>query len=652
MPWRAVTLPFRYHLKLRGNAEVDPQEVQGQPKPTAEQLAVAFSLASLIESETAESSFALFGAWGRGKSFTSETIIKNLAGDMLPVVFPSWLYPNKPECWVNLYRTVYESLKKENALALFTSIVRMNLERSGLYQAVGAVIYVMAWLFAFVPVTDAQFMWFLIGSIGPVALWFCFRLASTIPSMLRHVRRVYWRIESHTEKLGLQETIGRDLRDLIAAWSSKETKSLDQMLFILPVLFVFPFIALFLIARLSGIMDPIAEISARHLQLSAWSAFCVITFTLLIVVKGYRSKRSKVLVLVEDLDRVSADHSLAITESISVFLDNNSEKPSMHFLFLMDEDALDSAIQQRHGERGQNAPYYFKERLFKAHIRLPAMTAAEARATSAFIIEFDVMEKLLKSKEDRQNALTERKKNLDQALEHLERRKNSQIEDKYDVVREAYTKEVVVRKGLRSRFAASRFPLPEEAFLDDVRVEHIPAERRKRAPTAQELDEFETQKEKGIAAALESADNAQKAFDMLVKQLQQDDDSISQMKERLLHTDEGASRPRPISRIEDGERRRIAEIMGRFAEQKNTIWGPRSIISFIRKFEMMKTLWEYLVIRSPVRPLHDWEKALILDALAVELMSRLGGTMEAETDFDEALPEHREQARRLAGYVI
>lgn len=620
-------------------------------KPTAEQLAVAFSLVDIIEAEKRESSFALFGAWGRGKSFTSDIVGEKLP-QMVNVRFPSWLYPNKPECWVHLYRSIYDGLKKESALALYASVVRMNFERTGLVQAVASTFYVMVWLFATIPASDWEFLWLLIASMGPVALLFITRLASAVPRVLKHIRRVYWRVESHAEKLGLQETIGRDLRDLVSAWGSKKTRNVLRMIVILPFLFIVPFVVLLIYARLVEV-SPSIEFWKRYLAISAWCVFCFVSFVLLCTIEWYRPAKTRILVIVEDLDRVSADHSLAITESISVFLSDSADDGLMHFLFLLDESALDDAIERLHGTRAHNIAYYFKERLFKAHIRLPTMTATEATATSTFIIEFDVMEKLLVAKGNRQAELSARSAELDEALRQLEQRRTSKIETKYNVVKEARTEEVVVRRGLSGLGSfRNKVMLGEEAFLDEVKVRHIPAVKEVRPPNEEELADFELHQQKLIRLAELNAENAKKAFEILVEQLQRDDDSIAALKKRLDHTDEGATRPRPISRIQDEERQKIAEIMGRLADQKDVIWGPRSIISFVRKFEMMKTLWEYLVIRSPIRQLEAWETSLILDTLYAELVDALSGTEVAEAPLDQAQAEQREQARRIAGYVI
>jgi len=628
------------------------ESAPGTERPTAEQLAVAFSLVSIIGSETSESAFAMFGAWGRGKTFTSETVKRNLPGDIFAIRFPSWLYPNKPECWAHLYKTIFEGLLKESALSLYAAVVRMNFEKSGVWQAVVSIIYVMIWLFA-ASYLDVEFAWSIVYAIGPVALLFIAKIISAVPNVLKHLRTVYWRVESHAEKLGLQETIGRDLRDLINSWNSKSTPSIRRMLSLVPILYLLPFAFLFVRARVLA-ASPYSEFMQNILPVLAWTVFCLICFAMLVFVETSRPTKQRILVIIEDLDRVSAEHSLSITESISVFLADHSASAAMHFLFLMDEKALDSAIIARHGAAvDRNVAYYFKERLFKAHIRLPPMTAAEVRATSSFIIEKDALEKLLQVRANRQMEIDALTQNLNAATKKLEEAKGlTTIQKVEEVVTPASTAEIEIAPPRRTGSMRHDSIMSEEAFLPQTKTVYRPAERRVRNATDQEKADSKRKRDLAVKAAQEAMKAAEKALANLNVQLDQDEAAIRAFKKRLSHTDEGATKLRPIIRVEDAERQKIVEIMGKLSEEQGIIWGPRSIISFLRKFEMMMTLWHYLVTRSEDRPLFDWEKSVILDALYVELVQLLCSTNVTDEEIPEANNEERDHARRLARYVV
>lgn len=631
---------------------MNSQSANGSERPTAEQLAVAFSLVSIIGSETTESAFAMFGAWGRGKTFTSETVRRNLPADMLAIRFPSWLYPNKPECWAHLYRTIFEGLLRENASSLYSAVVRMNFERSGVWQAVLSVMYVMIWLFA-ASSLDVGFAWSLAYSIGPVALLFAWKIASAVPNVVKHLHTVYWRIESHTEKLGLQETIGRDLRDLINAWNAPSTPSIRRMIALIPVLYIVPF-AFLLVKALSKGTPLYTEFSGSVPPIMAWSVFCLCSLVLLVLVETNRPGKKRLLVIIEDLDRVSAEHSLSITESISVFLADHSASAAMHFLFLMDEKALDSAIVARHGDVvDRNVAYYFKERLFKAHIRLPPMTSAEAKATSSFIIEKDVLDKLLQVRANRQMEIEALTANLKSASKKFEDAQAMAIIQKVEeVVTPASTDEVEVAPPRRTGSMRHDMMMGEEAYLPQTKTVYKAAVKRVRKATSEEIAASKSNRDAAMRSASAEVQSAEKAVANLRVQLDEDEAAIVAFKKRLYHTDEGATKLQPIIRVGDAERQKIVEIMGRLSDEEGIIWGPRAIISFLRKFEMMMTLWHYLIIRSEDRALHDCEKSAILDAIFFELVHLLGNTPMINEVTPDATEEQRDDARRLARYVV
>ncbi|WP_165419615.1 P-loop NTPase fold protein [Rhizobium ruizarguesonis] len=648
-------------LSIRVLGVVSDENVSGPDEPsklppTAEQLAVAFSLVSLIKTETTgEAAFAMFGAWGRGKTFTSETVRKHVKDEMVVVRFPSWLYPNKPECWAHLYRTIFEGLLKENRFALYASIVRMNLERSGLWQPIFSIIYVMLWLFLGSSLTRFNLLWILLVSVGPVTLLFLFKIALAVPQVLRHFRSIYWRVESHSDKLGLQETIGRDLRDLISAWGLKRSKVIRPLLAIIPFLFLLPPATMFSYAWYRG-AEPIAYLLAEKLPLAAWTVFCATGLVLVVVVETIRSKKLRVLVIIEDLDRVSAEHSLSITESVSVFLADNSEPAVMHFLFLLDERALDHAVQKRHGETAdRNFAYYLKERLFKAHIRLPPMSTAEARATSAFIIEKDVLEKLLQAQQNRQAEINALNAELLLAVRKVAGAEDMKIIRTVEVIVKKASIEVVEVPPRRRNPSTREIQLMgEEAFLPETKTVQKPAETRLRDATEEEVEASKRKRENAIKAANAVAQAAKESLERLKAQLVLDEEAIIKFKGRLSHTDEGATKILEAVRVGDEERRKIVDFMGELSEAEGVIWGPRAVLSFLRKFEMMMTLWHYLVIRTEIakRPLHEWEKSVMLDALYSELVQLLCGKTVADAEIIEAGAEAREQAHKLAKYVI
>jgi hypothetical protein len=100
--------------------------------------AVARAFSYLIDATPEEAFFAVFGHWGRGKSFIARTIGKDRALTHKTVFFSSWRYPHAPECWAFLHETILDEVRKSGTFGFVATVLRRNVMRNGIWPAVAA----------------------------------------------------------------------------------------------------------------------------------------------------------------------------------------------------------------------------------------------------------------------------------------------------------------------------------------------------------------------------------------------------------------------------------------------------------------------------------------------------------------------------------
>lgn len=346
-------------------------------------------LARLLTSAgTGEFAFAIYGHWGRGKSFLVERLkhaLRKTAPGYVIVRYSAWQFPSTPEAWVHLYESfAREALDRPWWQALPT-IFRTALKRRGIggfawplislslaVVAIGTWIRLGSYLVNFVLPTLGVF-----GAIW-LASWF-FKVRSTGARLAAN----YLSASRHAEKLGLQATIGADLKSLLQGWlpCGGPVPNAVELLGVVGSLGLF-----FVVSALQ-----LSEFATEfHWPLGFFFLGNVIAIAALWLRWG-GPRPDRVLLVVDDLDRCKSEHLLAVVESIKLQLQDPEIAQRVQSLMLVEEDAFKRAIVEKYlqqpsdssliGAAAKSAERIAREvgeKLFTAHLRLPPLAHAEA----------------------------------------------------------------------------------------------------------------------------------------------------------------------------------------------------------------------------------------------------------------------------------
>lgn len=346
----------------------------------------AGSLATLLKSAgNGEFALAIYGRWGRGKTFLVNRIKRTL-GNYAIVHYSAWQFPSTPEAWVHLYESVARAALERPWWHALPTIFRTGLRRHGAGGLAGlfvglslAVVSVGSWL---------QFGGWLIrlalpvlGVVGLVwlASWL-FKVRSTGERLASD----YLTASRHAEKLGLQATIGADLKSLLQGWVKESENDKPKK--------GWPWSK---IADACGLLVPLAAffgVSTWQLARFApgWQApvaMAVCGLFVLVAAVWLRwggTRPQRMLLVVDDLDRCESKHMLAVVESIKLQLQDPEIAQRVQMLVLVEEDILKRAIIEKYAPKGASTAEAERivcevgEKLFTAHLRLPPLAPAEA----------------------------------------------------------------------------------------------------------------------------------------------------------------------------------------------------------------------------------------------------------------------------------
>ena len=290
--------------------------------------------------------FALFGAWGRGKTFLANSVSKLLKkrDHYLIVNFNAWKYKKTPDVWVYLYESFCESITNSNFFNFQKLIVAL---RAGIIKNkyLPLVYIVCAIIFASISITQ-KLHWSIViisylGSlIVPVMASFYF-IYSTRHN-LKKLSNLYGNIPSHREKLGIQEVIGNDLKHLVISmvpknWFKTKIKPTTEKRIIQVASAIF-------------IIVPLVLISLTNLKAVAISLLIYLMVMLFSITFSDRYKHKKILLVIDDLDRCDYTHMLDIIESIKLMLNDKEIMSRVQVLFLIEESKLLFSIEKRFEE--------------------------------------------------------------------------------------------------------------------------------------------------------------------------------------------------------------------------------------------------------------------------------------------------------------
>lgn len=372
-------------------------------------------------------SMAIFGHWGRGKTFLAKLIMDRLQDAEVhqprysTVLFSAWKYRSVPEVWAYLFeRMLQEGRKNEWLLTLRASIVR-----HGPWPLIGAMfgLFVSLWTLS----DEAKTLNWFIQSVGFGTVAYGMFLYLRFSRVAIRLKSLY-SFSTHTDKLGLQAAIGEDLRALLAAWCRRrpklnsQTTGKRQGLEILwkcassrfrqwPLASIC-YIATAILITWKLWPATIAETTRIPLYEALTAVHPGIAFTvvvlwctlwigapLILCFVPHRSTQ-RVLLVVDDLDRCEPSQMLEIVESTMLILDDPDICSRLQVCMLIDESSFNIALIKKYrnllneyaelpSEHSYTAGRIIqenREKFFLVHLRLSVLTIDEiAEITTSYV---------------------------------------------------------------------------------------------------------------------------------------------------------------------------------------------------------------------------------------------------------------------------
>jgi hypothetical protein len=367
----------------------------------ADVLAELFSLA-----DDGEFCFALFGHWGRGKTFLIRRMERALAtrSEGYQIIhFSAWKYPTAPEVWVHLYETIAKVAFDTSWRLAMPNIIRTAIAKHGsarLLKAYALLALGVTPFFSLLGLAGEALnvVYVIFGIAGLIWLW---SLIRSVHRTNARLAKEYLTATRHAEKLGLQATIGDDLRALLLGWMP--TKSLSTT-FLVCYWVVTAGVLLGTWLRLTGLES--AEAWTRlHLGWNValnpgfWSAIAIEGLLLglaVVLIQWIRfggASPRRIVLVVDDLDRCKTEHLLSVMESIKLLIEAPEISRRVQVAMLLEEDILKHAIFEKYGsladpERAKLLSTFYDadrlmrencEKLFTASIRLPKLSATDLK---------------------------------------------------------------------------------------------------------------------------------------------------------------------------------------------------------------------------------------------------------------------------------
>lgn len=374
--------------------------------------------------------FALYGHWGRGKTYLMKKVEVALEKEEYETVFFSaWKYPGTPEVWVHLYETIANQATRVNLFKALPRIVRSGISKNGPWPLIVALASLVFGLIPKIYLTEHLYTWVkaLLGFLGVGGLIWVGEFMFGIRKTAKRLSHDFLTTRHHTEKLGLQATIGEDLESVLVGWMAQgKFKFGWAAIAYFALVTVFTWSAWHWFGFLSGLTDFLGRHPALHyffdlkshpnLQLCFTIAAAVLGVGLFVwVFAGFWSPK-RILLVIDDLDRCKPDQLLSVVESIKLLLEDIEISKRVQVAMLVEEDILRQAVRQKYViELGLADIKKFDEKrildenlekLFTTHLRLPPLSEEDFR---------EVFRKILNLDEEKFNEIVKKNKDATKA---------------------------------------------------------------------------------------------------------------------------------------------------------------------------------------------------------------------------------------------
>ncbi len=342
--------------------------------------------------------FAILGAWGRGKTFLADQIVKSIERNADPkkpayevVRFQAWKYPSRPEVWVYLYETIRGKMESRGWWQSIATVIRTGINRHGvstlvaLWAAMLLTVLPKGWLFEAVG-KYGKYLWALNRGLAVMSLIFAALFLLKFWKTKAVLERDFLRPARHSDKLGLQATIGEHLTALFKGWIGLPSSKFRWV----PTewrCWECAWGAVLLLVLIIRWRAGGAEILGVIFALAVF----VPVFVARLAFATSPPSPDRLLLIVDDLDRCQADHLLTVMESIKLLLEEPEVSRRVQVLMVVQEDVLRHALDEKYskllkpkGQAGQTTDYDSRrvvrdniEKFFTAYFRLPPLTDQE-----------------------------------------------------------------------------------------------------------------------------------------------------------------------------------------------------------------------------------------------------------------------------------
>jgi hypothetical protein len=353
-------------------------------------------LTSLLRaSDDKDLCIAIFGPWGRGKTFLMDRVVEKLKESNEStdrtyevVKFSAWKFPSRPEVWIHLYESVFRQLRRYGWWKSLAHVVRAGIERHGVGKlvAIWSALFITAfpkgWLFEGVDVYFRKYLYTIDGSLAVASAIFAILFVYKLWKTKEVLEASFVRVARHVEKLGLQATIGDDLRALLKGWVDVPRDWGRRH-------YGWRWFA----AAVALLVGAIEIRAGAAWQLGLVFSTVVIAAAVLVRVAFLKAAKSpdRLLLIVDDLDRCQFEHLLAVMESIKLLLEDEEISRRIQVVMLIEEDVLKHAVWEKYKKLteklvqkeletrydGRRIVRENLDKLFTAHLRLAPLTLAE-----------------------------------------------------------------------------------------------------------------------------------------------------------------------------------------------------------------------------------------------------------------------------------
>jgi hypothetical protein len=337
--------------------------------------------------------FAVFSPWGRGKTYLSKLLQKNLP-DATCVPFSAWKYHTSAEVWSFLYETLYASATRGTWLTTIRGITLRNGPWTIL--CVSGIITFVSFVMIQKSMGLSEILDYLTTTTiaGFSILIIVYRFIEWLINYLQKTQYLI-RLPRYDANLGLQHPIGNALRILLRAWvspadqnsskrkgkwqpwakvlevisflkefiSSSDRKETVRILFkanqtatvffIRSLIFTVFLMAVFICVAYVAAENAFTVHESPNNDMLSWTLVSVgfvpaLVILLLIISTVVSPEKKPVLLIVDDLDRVPSGLMLDVIESLLLFLDDPQIASRLRVMFLIEEESLRVAFREKY----------------------------------------------------------------------------------------------------------------------------------------------------------------------------------------------------------------------------------------------------------------------------------------------------------------